>query len=137
MYPSACRVSIPQTQVGEGQGLYWHQNLPWTGGDVCAKFYQDQCRLQGFGFPLALHIPTDRQTNKHLYAHLYKIVMKDLLSALSKKEDFSYCIIFFINPFKITSLSSPSSFMGLIEDLKPIKPETFWETKEILGDNVK
>jgi len=28
-------------------------------------------KVQGFGFPLALHIPTDGQTNKNLYAHFY------------------------------------------------------------------
>jgi len=46
------------------------QNLSWMGGDVCAKFHQDQCR--GLDFTgLALHIPTDiptdRQTSERLY----------------------------------------------------------------------
>jgi len=42
------------------------QNLLWIAGDVGAKFYQDQS-LQGFGFALALPIPTDRQTPIFVY----------------------------------------------------------------------
>jgi len=38
MCPSA------RPRQGEGKGSYWHENLPWTGGDVCAKFHQDQFR---------------------------------------------------------------------------------------------
>jgi len=29
----------PQAQAEEGVGSYWHQNLPWAGGDVCGKFH--------------------------------------------------------------------------------------------------
>jgi len=43
-----------------------HQNLPWTSGDVRAKFHQDWCR------GLDSHQPsTYQQTNKHLYVHFY------------------------------------------------------------------
>jgi len=47
MCPSAFRVSVPQGPDGgggRGQGSNLHQNLPWTGGDVCAKFHQAWCR---------------------------------------------------------------------------------------------
>jgi len=57
----AFRVSGPPGQDwGGGRGSNLHQNLPWTGGDVCAKSHQD-C---GFGFPLVLHIPTGKQTDR-------------------------------------------------------------------------
>jgi len=63
----------PQAQVGEGVGVKPAPKLSldrW--GCVCKISSRS---VQGFGFPLALHIPTDRQTyrqtSKHLYAHLY------------------------------------------------------------------
>jgi len=42
---------------GSRRGSNLHQNLPWTGGDVRAKI--SSRLVQGLGFPLALHIPTD------------------------------------------------------------------------------
>jgi len=60
MCPSAYRVSGLSGSRGEGGHL--HQNLPWTGGDVLAKFHKDRC--MGLDFILALHVPTDQQTNR-------------------------------------------------------------------------
>jgi len=47
MCPSAFRVSGPLAQGGEGAGVNTSLKpsfLPWTGGDMRAKFYQDPCR---------------------------------------------------------------------------------------------
>jgi len=44
MCPSAFSVLGPPGPGGWGRGSYLHQNLPWTGGDVRAKFHQDWCR---------------------------------------------------------------------------------------------
>jgi len=41
MFPSAFSVLGPPGPGGRGQGSNLHQNLPWTGGDVGAKFYPD------------------------------------------------------------------------------------------------
>jgi len=57
MCPSAFRISSPPGPGWRGRGSNLHQNLPWTGGDVCAKFHHYRCR--GLDF----HIPTDKQTN--------------------------------------------------------------------------
>jgi len=44
--PSGFRVSGPPGPGvgGEGDGSNLHQNLPWTGKNVCAKFHQDRSR---------------------------------------------------------------------------------------------
>jgi len=34
----------PEAQGVRGRESNLGQNLPWTGGDVCGKFYQDRCR---------------------------------------------------------------------------------------------
>jgi len=57
----------PPGPGGRGQESNQHQNLPWTGGDMRAKFHHDRCRK----FPLAIHIPTDRQTDKQTSVHLF------------------------------------------------------------------
>jgi len=45
MCSSALRVSSPPDAQGvRGRGSNLDQNLPWTGGDVCAKIHQDRCR---------------------------------------------------------------------------------------------
>jgi len=47
MCPSAFRVSSPRGPGAQGVrewGSNLGQNLPWTGGDVCAKFHHDRCR---------------------------------------------------------------------------------------------
>jgi len=63
MCPSAYRVSgPPKAQGGELAESNLHQNLPWTGGDVPAKFHQDPCRGLDFHWP---------STYQHLYPHLY------------------------------------------------------------------
>jgi len=56
----------PQAQMWEGWGSNLHQNLPWTGGGMRAKFHQDLCRGLDFCLP-----STYQQTNRDLYAHLY------------------------------------------------------------------
>jgi len=61
MCSSASRVSGPEAQGDEVPGSKLHRNLPWAGGDVCEIYLSRS--MQGFGFPLAIHIPTDRQTN--------------------------------------------------------------------------
>jgi len=49
--PSVFRVSGPQRpRWGRGQGSNLHQNLSWTGRDVCAKFHQDWCRGLDFHY---------------------------------------------------------------------------------------
>jgi len=52
-----------------GSNLY--QNLPWIGGDVCAKLHQDWCRVWISISPPHTNRQTDEQTDKHLYAHFY------------------------------------------------------------------
>jgi len=42
MCPSAISILGPPGPGGRGSNL--HQNLPWTGGDICAKFHYDRCR---------------------------------------------------------------------------------------------
>jgi len=44
MSPSAFSILGPPGPGGQGRGSNLDQNLPWTGGDVCAKFHQDRCR---------------------------------------------------------------------------------------------
>jgi len=44
MFSSAFSVLGPPRPRGEGEGSNLHQNLSWTGGDVGAKFHQDQFR---------------------------------------------------------------------------------------------
>jgi len=69
MCPSAFRVSSPRGPGGEGAGI---KPGPKPSSDRWGCVCKISSRLvQGFGFPLALHIPTDGQTNKHLYAHFY------------------------------------------------------------------
>jgi len=69
MCPSAFRVSSPRSPGGEGAGIK-------PGPKPSLERWECVCKtslrsVQGFGFPLALHIPTDKQTNKHLYAYFY------------------------------------------------------------------
>jgi len=52
-----------------------HQNLPWMNGKILLRF------VQVLGFPLALHIPTDRQTNKHLAVHPFININKTVTGA--------------------------------------------------------
>jgi len=56
MRPSALEV--------RGPGSKLHQNLPWTGGDVRAKFNQNLCRGMDFHLPI-----TCQQTDKQTYVH--------------------------------------------------------------------
>jgi len=69
MYPLAFSVLGPPRPEGEGEGV---KPVPKPSLDRwgCACKISSRS-VQGFGFPLALHIPTDRQTDKHLYAHFY------------------------------------------------------------------
>jgi len=67
--PSAYRVQAPQAQSEEGAGA---KPAPKPSLDSWGCACKISLRsVQGFGFLFALHIPTDRQTNKCLYAHLY------------------------------------------------------------------
>jgi len=60
LFPSAFRVSEGQAQGGAGSKL--HQNLPWTGEDVRAKFCQDWCRdVLSINPPHTNNIHTDKQ----------------------------------------------------------------------------
>jgi len=66
--PSAYRVSRPQAQAREGAGV---KPAPKPSLDRWGWVCKISSRsMQEFGFPFALHIPTDGQTNKHLYTHL-------------------------------------------------------------------
>jgi len=67
---SAFRVLCPPGQKGEGPGVK-PAPKPYLDrwGCACKTWSRS---VHGFGFPLALHIPTDRQTNKYLYAYFYK-----------------------------------------------------------------
>jgi len=68
MSPSAFSILGSSGPGGEGVGVKSGPKLSldrW--GCVCKISSRT---VQGFGFPLALHIPTDTQTNKRLYAHL-------------------------------------------------------------------
>jgi len=59
----------PQGPGGEGAGV---KPGPKPSLDRWGCVWKISSRsVQGVGFPLALHIPTDKHTNKHLYAHLY------------------------------------------------------------------
>jgi len=50
----------------------WVQNLLKTFLGQVGVWVQILPRfVQEFGFPLALHIPTDKETSIHLYSHLY------------------------------------------------------------------
>jgi len=64
--PSAYSVLGHQVQGVRGRGSNLHQNVPWTGGDMHAKFHEDLCRGLDFHYRSAY-----QQTNRHLYAHLY------------------------------------------------------------------
>jgi len=69
MCPSAYRVLGPQGPEGEGVGVKPEPKPSLDRWGCVCKIPSGS--VQGFGFPLALHIPTDRQTNKHLYPHFY------------------------------------------------------------------
>jgi len=43
-----------------------HQNLPWTGGDVSAKFHQDRCRGLDFHLP-STYQPTKKHTSMFIH----------------------------------------------------------------------
>jgi len=69
MRPSALGFQAPQDQIEEGAGV---KPAPRPSFDRKGCECKVPSRsVQGFGFPLVLYIPTDRQTNKHLYAHFY------------------------------------------------------------------
>jgi len=62
MCPSAFSVLGPQAQGECGGGI---KPVPKPTLDWCGCVCKISSRLvQGFGFPLTLHVPTDRQTNK-------------------------------------------------------------------------
>jgi len=82
LYPSGFRVSGPQVQGLEGEGSNLHQNLPWTVGMNVQNFIKI---AEGIWIFISPHIPTDGQTNKHLYAHFY--IYRE------KKIDIRYLII--------------------------------------------
>jgi len=66
MCPSAFRVSSPPGPGGEGAGSNLHQNLPGTGGG------EENLIKIGAGVWISVSPPhTNRQTDKHLYAHFY------------------------------------------------------------------
>jgi len=60
--PSAFRVSSPPGTGGGGGGGQTSTKILLGQVWMCVKISSRS--VQGFGFPLALHIPTDRQTNK-------------------------------------------------------------------------
>jgi len=67
MCPSVFRVSSPQSPWGEGAGSNLDQNLPWKVGKCVQNFIKI-----GAGVWISNSPPhTNRQTNKHLYAHFY------------------------------------------------------------------
>jgi len=70
MFPSALSVLGSPGPDGRGQGSNLHENLPWTGGDVGAKFHPDRCRGLDFQWP-----STYQQRDKHLYAHFYTMII--------------------------------------------------------------
>jgi len=71
MCPSAFRVSGPQSQGwSRGPRLKLHQNLPWTGGDVHAKYYQD------LSSGLDFHLPSMYQQT---YTHIYIFILAEVL----------------------------------------------------------
>jgi len=81
--PSAFSVLDPPVPGGERAGSKLHKNLPCTGGDMFVNFItigagvwvsispRGARNIRFHSFIQALHIPTGRQTNKHLNSHLY------------------------------------------------------------------
>jgi len=70
MSPSAFSILGPPGLGGEGGGdQTWTKTFLGQVGMCVQNFIM--IPVQGIGFPLALHIPTNKQTNKHLYAHFY------------------------------------------------------------------
>jgi len=72
MCPLAIRVSGPKVKMEAGV-----KPAPKPSLDRWESVCKISTRLvQGLGFPLALHIPTDRQTNLH--AHMSQVVIRYL-----------------------------------------------------------
>jgi len=71
MCSSAFRVSGPPPPGlgGEGAGVKTSPKPSFHRWGCAWKISSRS--VQGFGFPLVLLIPTDRQTNKHLYTYFY------------------------------------------------------------------
>jgi len=63
--PSGFRVSGPPGPGVEGVARVKPASKPSLGRQECACKISSRL-VQGFGFPLTLHIPTEGQTNKHL-----------------------------------------------------------------------
>jgi len=66
MYPSALQLlgfQAPQAQMEEGAGIKHAPKLSLARWGCACKILSRS--VQGFGFPLDFHIPTD----KHLYVH--------------------------------------------------------------------
>jgi len=78
MCPSAFRVSRPWGPGVEGAGVKPGPKPSldrW--GSVCKISSRS---VQGFGFPLALHIPTDRQTSVHPFLYKERRKIEDVSS---------------------------------------------------------
>jgi len=81
MCPSAFTVSGSPGSEGMGPRSKLHRNLPWTGGDVCAKFYQDL--YKGIDF----HQPsTHQQTKKRTPVHTFLYILANQALALPGKN---------------------------------------------------
>jgi len=68
------RVSGPPGPGMGGGGRVKHALKPSLDRKECVSKISSRS-VQGVGFPLALHIPTDGQTNKHLQDHFYLYVI--------------------------------------------------------------